>query len=268
MVGSRKKSSWRIWVRRAWIAWAAFATWWVAGAFWTRGLPEGVLANSEAVAVRDAAESLRFEPHRPKDTGLVFLCGAGVSAKAYAALLRPIAESGHPVVVVKLPWRIAPLESHKQQAIARAQRALADRTVTSRWVLAGHSLGGALACRIARADPESIEALVLIATTHPKVDDLSGLGRPTTKIYGSRDGIAPPEDVRANAQLLPESTRWVLLDGANHSQFGHYGHQFLDGRAAISRERQQERTRDALLHALNSVPENPTQPNGESRARD
>jgi pimeloyl-ACP methyl ester carboxylesterase len=123
----------------------------------------------------------------------------------------------------------------------------------SNWVLSGHSLGAALACRVARDDPESLSALVLVGTTHPKHDNLASLKFPVAKVYGSNDGVAPVEKIHANRELLPEHTRWILIDGANHSQFGHYGHQFLDGTATISRKEQQARTRIVLLELLDAA---------------
>jgi pimeloyl-ACP methyl ester carboxylesterase len=120
----------------------------------------------------------------------------------------------------------------------------------SRWVISGHSLGGALACRLVRADPNAFSALVLIGTTHPKHDDLSFLVMPVTKVYGSNDGVAQPERMFSNRKLLPMNTQWVEIKGGNHSQFGNYGHQLFDGNATTSREAQQTATRSALLELL------------------
>jgi hypothetical protein len=50
--------------------------------------------------------------------------------------------------------------------------------------------------------------------------------------------------------LLPADTRWVEIEGGNHSQFGHYGHQLFDGSPTTTREEQQAVTRAALLDAL------------------
>lgn len=134
--------------------------------------------------------------------------------------------------------------------MGRARDVIAQHPRIPKWVVSGHSLGGALACRVAQADPAAIAAMVLIGTTHPKQDDLSRLQFPVTKVYASNDGIAPPDRVRANQALLPEHTKWVEITGGNHSQFGHYGHQLLDGKATLGREAQQEITRSALLAAL------------------
>jgi len=155
--------------------------------------------------------------------------------------------------VVKLPYRFAPLESHKQQAVDRARGVMAANPEVSNWVIGGHSLGGALAARLARVDSGSLSAMVLVGTTHPKEDDLSSLRIPVTKIYGTRDGVAPPDRVLSNRGLLPTHTRWVEIDGGNHSQFGRYGRQLFDRTATIGREEQEAITRSAILQLLREV---------------
>ena len=203
--------------------------------------------------VVDARETLQFLPRSPSMTGIIFVCGSGVSAHAYVPLLRPIADSGYPVFIVRLPFRFAPFESHRLVAIDRVRQVVEEHKETSRWVLSGHSLGGALACRVATKHRDLLSALVLVGTTHPKHDNLSSLGFPVTKVYASNDGVAPSEKVRAYQHLLPADTKWVLIDGGNHSQFGHYGHQLLDGTSTISRNAQQQITRTAILESITTV---------------
>src|SRR5687768_6086047 len=225
------------WVRRAFVVWAIGSTLWVANTMRTRGVPGAVLQTSAAVSVTETNATLEFTPvARKTESALLFLCGGGVSAQAYAPLLRPVAEAGFPVFVIKLPYRLAPAESHKVAAIDRGREVMAAHPEIDRWVIAGHSLGAALATRLVEAYPAAVAALVLIGTTHPKERNLSSLTMPVTKVWGSNDVVAPPERMFANRSLLPPHTRWVEIRGGNHSQFGHYGHQLLDGRAAITRE--------------------------------
>lgn len=247
----RKRSGLRRWIRRGFLLWAVVSTLWLANSYRTRGVADETLRSNPAVSVVDGAATLEF---LPKSSGskpvLIFPCGSGVSAHAYAPLLRPIAEAGYAVLVVKLPYRFAPLESHKQAVVERARSVIAAHPEFPHWVVAGHSLGGALACRVTRTDPKAIAAMVLIGNTHPKLDDLSALELPVTKVWASKDGIAPPDRIRAKKGLLPPHTKWVEIEGGNHSQFGHYGHQLLDGKATVTREAQQTVTRSALLEAL------------------
>jgi pimeloyl-ACP methyl ester carboxylesterase len=227
---------------------------WLANSVRTRGVDEATLRSSGRVAVRDEPLTLAFLPSSPAGrAALVFLCGSGIAAEAYAPLLRPVAEAGFPVFVVRLPFRFAPLESHKEAALDRVRGVIAAHPDAERWVVSGHSLGGALAARLARLDSEALSAMVLVATTHPKEDDLSFLSIPVTKIYASNDGIAPPDRVLANRSLLPAHTRWVEIAGGNHSQFGRYGRQLFDGRATLPRAEQEALTRSAILQALTEV---------------
>lgn len=214
------------------------------------------MKTNGSVSVVEADSVLQFLPMKANGkTALIFFCGSGIAAEAYAPFLYPIAESGYRVYVVRLPLRFAPLESHKQEAIDRAMGLINNHPEISRWVISGHSLGAALACRAVRSNDSSIVGVVLIGTTHPKADDLSGIPLPVTKVYASKDGVAPMDDVLANKKLLPASTTWVEIDGGNHSQFGHYGHQLFDGTATISRSEQQRIARSAVLNVLQRVDE-------------
>jgi pimeloyl-ACP methyl ester carboxylesterase len=219
--------------------------------FRTRGVARSLLESDTRVSVRRSEGVLAFVPTSAASApGLVFIVGAGVAPEAYAPLLRPIAEQSHPVFVVALPYWIAPLEEHKALAVVRARTILESEPAAAVWVVAGHSLGGALACRIALHAPSRVKAAVLIGTSHPKTDDLSRVRLPITKVVGTLDGVATPEMVAANKHLLPAATQWVQIEGGNHSQFGHYGHQLFDRTPTLSREEQQSRTRAALLDAL------------------
>ena len=202
----------------------------------------------------EGSTGLEFRPgNQSNRSALIFICGSGVHAHAYAPLLRPIAETGYPVFIVKLPYRFAPLASHKDEVIGRTLQLMASHPEIPRWVVAGHSLGGALAARVALSTRGRDVSFVLIGTTHPRDHDLSKLEARITKVYATNDGVAPVDGVMANRRLLPETTAWVEIKGGNHSQFGHYGHQLFDGAATITREAQQATTRQVLLDAMGAT---------------
>ena len=250
----RKCSAIRKWIHRAFLVWATVSTLWLANSVRTQGVDRKELRNSVGVQVVDQTQTLEFLPAKANcKTALVFFCGSGIAAEAYAPLLRPVAEDGYAVFIIKLPYRFAPLDSHKKSAVDTAISLISSNPKYECWVLSGHSLGAALACRTILASPAGFDALVLIGTTHPKVDDLSFLQIPVTKVYGSNDGIATPESTLNNKGLLPRHTRRINIQGGNHSQFGHYGHQLFDGRAGISRLEQQRETRRELLKMLSEV---------------
>jgi len=242
--------SMRQWIRRIWItAGLGFIAW----LFWNaqaHDVDPDILRSTDAVLVSDSGPLLRFSPRNPTTvTELIFLPGAPIDPKAYAPLLRAIAEAGYPATLVRLPWRAAPTETSQAlvwNRIAAVQAAAPGR----RWILAGHSRGAALSARFAAQHPEAIAGLVLIGTTHPKRTSLASLAIPVTKIYGTRDCVADSAATFANARLLPPHTRWVRLEGANHRQFGSYGAQLGDCSATMTRPAQQAQTVAALVAAL------------------
>lgn len=240
-------------IRWLFLSWAIVSTGWMANSFRTQNVPDSVLKANGKVGTVETDEFFEFVPAHPRTAALVFLCGSGVEADAYAPLLRPIAEDGYTVTIVKLPLRFAPLESHKLGALERVRKTLTSHGSGLRWVVAGHSLGAALACRVAQNADSRVRSMVLLGTTHPKEDDLSRLAIPVTKVVATNDGVAPLTKVEANKSLLPTTTKWVRIEGGNHSQFGNYGHQLMDGKATITREEQQRIARDAILERLRDL---------------
>lgn len=188
------------------------------------------------------------------NVGLVFFPGALVEPAAYGPLLRKVALSGYPVLLIELPRRGAFGGADGGEVMGRAQRAMQAVTSVSAWVVAGHSRGGVVAARFVREGrSEGIRGLVLVGTSHPRDFSLAEVTLPVTKILGTRDGVAPIAKSEKNRHLLPKATRWVLIEGGNHSQFGSYGFQPFDRFATVDRDRQQELTRDAIVDTLQSV---------------
>lgn len=74
---------------------------------------------------------------------------------------------------------------------------------------------------------------------------------PRRGAFGGADG-AEVEKSEQNRHLLPTATRWVIIEGANHSQFGWYGFQPGDRSATISRARQQELMIQIVVETLKS----------------
>jgi pimeloyl-ACP methyl ester carboxylesterase len=66
-------------------------------------------------------------------------------------------------------------------------------------------------------------------------------------IYGTRDGLALPEQVESARPLYPESVVFVRIEGGNHAQFGWYGKQDRDQDAALSHAEQQVQVNAALM---------------------
>lgn len=243
---TRGRRIWRI-VRIVWVTLGVLSPivlWWGMN---SSGVPEGTLVSSETVEIVRAQDTIDFRP-RPDDParpGLLFFPGALVDPEAYAPMARRLAEAGHRVVIVRLPFRMAPTPGYQEMAFQTVRETMAASPRA--WAVGGHSRGGKLATQFAASHPGRFSGLALIATTHPREIDLSGVTAPVLKIYGSQDGMATPEEMRRYASNLPPHTTFVEVTGGNHRQFGYYRYQLMDGRAGVSREEQQRQTVDALL---------------------
>ena len=212
------------------------------------GFDKRVLQSDDRVTVVETSERITFTPRDAKQSALIFFPGGTVDPHAYAPLCRAVADAGHEAVIVKMPFRWALFDSQKVTTMNRALATM--RATPRRWVVSGHSLGGAIASRFAHTHGREIAGLVLLGTTHPVELDLSRAAFPVTKLYATNDRIASPEKVQANRNRLPAHTQWVRIEGGNHVQFGYYAGQPGDGDATIAHARQQELIVGAILAML------------------
>jgi pimeloyl-ACP methyl ester carboxylesterase len=201
---------------------------------------DGVLVTTQ--------DRLIFRPvEQNLSTGLIFYPGGRVDPRSYAPAARDIAAEGHLVVIVPMPLNLAFL------APDRASTVVASFSEIEHWVIGGHSLGGAMAARFAYQSPSMVEGLLLWASYPARGNDLSDRDILVTSIYGTRDGLATPEEITASRALVPPNTEWVEIAGGNHAQFGWYGPQSGDNAATISREAQQREAVAASVALLERV---------------
>lgn len=192
------------------------------------------MASDAAVSVAEYPTQIVMTPTTAvAATSVFFQPGARVDARAYAAVLRPLAEAGHRVVISKQPFGIA---FFNISAFASVQGAYPD---AADWVVGGHSLGGTVACIDADAhdsDAASPVRGLLLYASYPASDMSSSLTASVLSISGSDDGLATPAKIDAAKPLLPPSTDYQVIEGAVHSYFGDYGPQPGDGTPTISHD--------------------------------
>lgn len=199
------------------------------------------LETDARVEVHSTHTEITMTPTTPSGVGLIFLPGAKVDARAYGRILRPLAEAGHTVVIVKEPLGIAFLAS------AAAPRWAAAHPEIDTWVVAGHSLGGVVAAQNA-AEPNDIDGLVLWASF--PANDLSAQSLSVISVFGTNDGLTKPDRIVRSRSDLPPDTEFVAIDGAIHAYFGDYGTQSGDGIPSTSREEAQAEIISATLGFL------------------
>jgi len=249
----------RLWpiVRRVWIAAgltaAAGFVLWSLVAYRANAEGRAAARPDSTVSVERAEGIWRFQPRTVRESAvLVFFPGGLVDPRAYAPLARSAAQGGHDVLVIELPRRGAFGGADSPELHQRIARALSSIHEDRPVVVGGHSRGAVVASTYAANAPR-LAGVVLIGTSHPRDMDLSGLAVPVTKIVGTRDGLATPDEVDRNAHLLPAHTRWVWLEGGNHSQFGWYGFQPMDRRPRIAAAEQRAVMNREVLDLLHAV---------------
>jgi len=206
------------------------------------------LSSGDGVAVVQSATRIELRPTGELDpTGLIFYPGAKVDARAYANILRPLAEAGHLVVIVKLPFGIALTDVNAASSVIDAEDDV------EYWVVAGHSLGGVAAARYAADHPDDVDGLVLWASF--PADNLADEDLAVLSVSGTKDGLTTPADIEESKADLPPDTEFVAVRGAVHADFGDYGAQSGDGTPTVSRAEAQRQITSATLAFLDGIDE-------------
>lgn len=229
-----------------WVMTGVIFTAWMFYSYQSKGVGKAVLESDSTVEIAENEGLYSFTPKTGYQKVFIFYPGALVDPKAYAPLCRKVADNGYKALLIKMPWRLASKGYNKPKEL----NLLSD--TTKQYILAGHSQGAKMAAQFVHENPLLIDKLILIATTHPRDFDLSGVNIPVMKIYGSRDGVADADEVNKYKSKLPASTKYVLIEGANHAQFGYYGFQLGDNKATITRQQQQQITLDSILSFIAS----------------
>ncbi len=200
-------------------------------------------SDSDLRVLRDKG-GISMLPQAQADIGFIFYAGARVPPAAYAPLLRPLAERGIAVFIPQLPFNFAIF------AIDRASSIIDANPDITRWYLGGHSLGGASAAFFAGKYPETVEGIAFLASYPSEQADLSSWQGRALSIAADRDGLATLEKFEAASAYLPRDTVSIVLEGANHAGFGHYGAQKGDGVATMPKAEQERRSAEALYAFL------------------
>jgi pimeloyl-ACP methyl ester carboxylesterase len=158
-----------------------------------------------------------FEPNgRQRKAGFIFYPGALVDPRSYAPTAQAIAAQGYVTVIVKMVGDLAILSPD------RASVVISDYPDIKTWVIGGHSFGGAIACSYAKNFPDMVQGVVLWAAYPSPAFSIRDTSIKVISIFGTNDGLATPEEIEASRADLPPDTKFVAIEGGNHTQFGWY----------------------------------------------
>jgi len=217
---------------------------------WTRSARYPAYPEAQAAAARAERGSgwFVFVPPGEARAGVIVYPGGLVDAAAYALWAESLQAEGLLVVITPMPLELAVF------GIDRAASVVAAFPAVERWILAGHSLGGAMAAEFVARSPGVAAGLLLLGAYPATGTDLSGLPIAVATLLGSEDGVTAGATFAESLQRLPSSSLVRIIAGGNHAQFGVYGPQQGDGVARIDGTEQQRQATEALLTLLEPRP--------------
>ena len=123
------------------------------------------------------------------------------------------------------------------------------------WVIAGHSMGGAMAGYYAFHHQKDLAGLIIWDSYPPEQDSLADSDLPVWHIHRATLAGAPPEKFEEMRHLFPASSTWVPVPGGIHMYFGSFdgGGYKEQWTPKISREAQQDIVVTAMLNALQKI---------------
>ncbi|MCC6496502.1 MAG: alpha/beta hydrolase fold domain-containing protein [Propionibacteriaceae bacterium] len=214
-------------------------------------------ASATLTPVLDTANGARTIVVQPpsgtarKDTLVIVYPGGLVRPQAYEWLARALAVRGYTTVIPEFSFDLAVTDTGR--ATALIERYAEGRRV----VLAGHSLGGAMAAQYLadeqKAGRRPVAGLVLMGAYPPDGADLAGATLKAVSLRGENDLVADPALVVEGLKRLPAGTELVQIEGAVHSFFGRYGPQAGDGVPTVDRAAAETRILETFVDFLTEL---------------
>lgn len=176
-----------------------------------------------------------FVPENPT-AGFIFYQGARVDAKAYAPLMRALAQRKILTVLIDCPFNLAFFNMNAPDGIQEKFPQVKS------WYIGGHSMGAEVAGEYLIKHLDEYDGLALFAGF--VTNDFSKTGLNVLSVYGENDGVLTGGAYDECLSHLPDDFKEFVIPGGNHSGFAYYGPQKGDNEASISKDEQIEAAAD------------------------
>jgi pimeloyl-ACP methyl ester carboxylesterase len=209
--------------------------------------------SDATVRLDDDGDTLVLRPVAAATRGGVILYpGAYVDVRGYVPTLKPLAAAGYRVVIVRMPFELAIF------GVDRAAAIMADHADITRWVLVGHSVGGAMAAAFAARHRALLDGVIIWDSYPPSMANFAQYPKPVWHIHRARPDGSPPAAFTAQRAQFPADSRWLPIRGGVHMQFGSFeaGGYEEDWPPTITRAEQHAAVVRATLAALDAMVRN------------
>lgn len=185
-----------------------------------------------------------FKAKKNKMT-VIFYSGALVAPDSYSIWAQKVAKAGYTVKIVHFPFNMAFLNMNAAKSLVKQNE---------KYVIGGHSLGGAMAARYAHNNQtKNLKGLFLLGAYADKKGRLDRSNLQVLAITATHDGVLNWKNYNSDKKYLPKNTTYKSIQGGNHGGFGSYGSQKGDKKSSISNQKQQDIVADLLINWLNKV---------------
>jgi hypothetical protein len=195
--------------------------------------------TSDSLAVTETSDYIMFGDPATAKAGVVFYPGGKVEARAYAPLMRQIAEQGYFCVIVKMPFNLAVFNINGADGVLKAYPGVGT------WYVAGHSLGGVMASLWVAAHTNEVAGFIMMGSY--SIADMSTTDIRVLSIRGTEDKGLDLTKYEVAKAYLPEGFSELVIQGGNHADFGDYGPQAGDGVATITADEQRYIAAQAIV---------------------
>jgi pimeloyl-ACP methyl ester carboxylesterase len=208
------------------------------------------LASNDEVTVEDTGDRVIMRPTNGQPSvGVVVYPGAYCDVRGYAPVLREVARAGYLVVGVSMPFNLSILAPDSADNVREAFPDI------ERWVIVGHSMGGAMAGYYAEQHQDDLAGIIFWDAYPPESSSLAAATLPVVHIHrATLDGQAP-EKFETMRHLFPARSLWIPIPGGIHMYFGSFdgGTYQETWEPAISEAAQLKLVTAATLSALNQA---------------
>lgn len=184
---------------------------------------------------------------------IIFYPGGLVTPEGYLENMKLIAKE-YPVsiYIVRFPLNLAFTDLNVVEKIITNNPGL-----NNKFFIAGHSLGGAMACQYISTKSQNelndlkISGLILEGAYCDS--NISKLKLSVLTLIGENDGLSTIDKVKQYDINLPTNFIRIILSDHNHAQFGNYGNQSHDNLPKISNEIARQNAKNAIIKFMKEL---------------